>query len=83
MAEVIVGKNESLDNALKRFKRLVQKEGILSEIKKRDHYEKPSEKRKKRVRAAIIRQQKNSGRRRDEKDCYQSYSHFIDSVLIL
>ncbi|HWP91925.1 MAG TPA: 30S ribosomal protein S21 [Thermodesulfobacteriota bacterium] len=66
MAEVIVGKNESLDNALKRFKRLVQKEGILSEIKKRDHYEKPSEKRKKRVRAAIIRQQKNSGRRRDE-----------------
>jgi len=65
MAEVIVGKNESLDNALKRFKRLVQKEGILSEIKKRDHYEKPSEKRKKRVRAAIIRQQKNSGRRRD------------------
>jgi small subunit ribosomal protein S21 len=64
MAEIIVGKNESIDNALKRFKRLVQKEGILSEIKKREHYEKPSEKRKKRVRAAIIRLQKNSIKKR-------------------
>ncbi len=64
MAEIIVGKSESIDNALKRFKRLVQKEGILSEIKKREHYEKPSEKRKKRARAAVVRLQKNSIKKR-------------------
>ncbi|MGH7900647.1 MAG: 30S ribosomal protein S21 [Thermodesulfobacteriota bacterium] len=55
MAEVIIGKNESIDNAIRRFKKIVEKEGIISEIKKRDHYEKPSERKKKRARAARIR----------------------------
>ena len=55
MAEVIIGKNETIDNALRRFKKKVEKEGILSEIKRRDHYEKPSEKKKKRARAARLR----------------------------
>lgn len=55
MAEVMVGKNETLDNALRRFKRLVEKEGIISELRKRDHYEKPSDKKKKRARAARLR----------------------------
>jgi len=58
MAEVIIGKNETLDNALRRFKKLVEREGILSEIKKRNHYEKPSERKKKRARAAKIRSMK-------------------------
>lgn len=42
MAEVKVGKNETLDSALRRFKRATQKAGILSEVRKREHYEKPS-----------------------------------------
>lgn len=52
MAEVKIGKNESLDNALRRFKRQCQRSGILAEIKKREHYEKPSVKRKKKSEAA-------------------------------
>ncbi len=47
MVEVIVKKNESLDKALKRFKRECARTGILSEMRKRRHYEKPSVKRKK------------------------------------
>jgi len=52
MAEIKVGKNESLDSALKRFKRQCQKTGVLSELRKREHYEKPSVKRKKKSEAA-------------------------------
>lgn len=52
MAEVRVRKNESLDSALRRFKRDLAKSGILSEIKKRKHYEKPSVRRKKKSEAA-------------------------------
>lgn len=52
MSEVRVGKNESLDSALRRFKRTCQKAGVLSEVKKREHYEKPSVKRKKKSEAA-------------------------------
>jgi small subunit ribosomal protein S21 len=55
MAEIVIGKNESIDNALRRFKRMVEKEGIIAELRKRDHYEKPSEKKKKRARAARLR----------------------------
>ena len=47
MSEVKVGKNESLDSALRRFKRQCQKAGILAEARRREHYEKPSVKRKK------------------------------------
>ncbi|HHW01543.1 MAG TPA: 30S ribosomal protein S21 [Thermoanaerobacterales bacterium] len=52
MAEVRVGENESLDNALRRFKRQCQKAGVLSEVRKREHYEKPSVRRKKKSEAA-------------------------------
>jgi len=52
MSEIKVGKNESLDNALRRFKRQCQKSGVLSEVRKREHYEKPSVKRKKKSEAA-------------------------------
>lgn len=41
MAEVKVGKGESLESALRRFKRATQKAGILSEVRKREHYENP------------------------------------------
>ena len=39
MAEVRVGKNESLDTALKRFKRSCAKDGVIAEVRKREHYE--------------------------------------------
>jgi len=52
MPSVSVRKNESFEVALKRFKKQCEKEGILSEIKKREHYEKPSVKRKKKILAA-------------------------------
>ncbi|OAT82297.1 30S ribosomal protein S21 [Desulfotomaculum copahuensis] len=52
MAEVRVGKNETLDSALRRFKRTCQKAGVLAEARKHEHYEKPSVKRKKKSEAA-------------------------------
>jgi small subunit ribosomal protein S21 len=52
MSEVRVRKNESLDSALRRFKRATAKDGILAEVKKRKHYEKPSVARKKKSEAA-------------------------------
>ncbi|MEG0711562.1 MAG: 30S ribosomal protein S21, partial [Niameybacter sp.] len=52
MSEVTVRENESLDSALRRFKRNCAKAGIMQEIRKREHYEKPSVKRKKKSEAA-------------------------------
>ena len=52
MAEIRLKDNESLDSALRRFKRSCQKAGVLSEIRKREHYEKPSVRRKKKSEAA-------------------------------
>ena len=52
MSEIKVKENESLDNALRRFKRQCAKAGTLNEIRKREHYEKPSVKRKKKSEAA-------------------------------
>ncbi len=47
MSNVIVKENETLDSALRRFKRSCAKAGIQQEIRKREHYEKPSVRRKK------------------------------------
>jgi small subunit ribosomal protein S21 len=52
LSEVRVGENESIESALKRFKKKIQKAGILSEIKRRERYEKPSVKRKRKSEAA-------------------------------
>lgn len=52
MSEVIVGKNEDLDSALRRFKRRCQRSGVFSEVRKREYYEKPSVRRKKKSEAA-------------------------------
>ncbi len=52
MPGVIVGDNEGFEEALKRFKKQCERAGILSEIKKREHYEKPSVKKKKKALAA-------------------------------
>lgn len=52
MTEIRLKENESLDSALKRFKRSCAKSGVLAECRKREHYEKPSVKRKKKSEAA-------------------------------
>ncbi len=52
MPVIKVREDESLENALKRFKRKCEKSGILTEIKKRQHYEKPSVKKKRKALAA-------------------------------
>ena len=52
MAEIHVKDNESLDSALRRFKRSCARSGVLNEVRKREHYEKPSVKRKKKSEAA-------------------------------
>ena len=52
MSEIKVGDNESLENALKRFKRQCARSGVIGEVRKREHYEKPSVRRKKKSEAA-------------------------------
>lgn len=52
MPSIRVREVDSFENALKKFKKQCEKEGILSEIKKREHYDKPSVKRKKKAIAA-------------------------------
>ena len=52
MPEIRVGESESLENALKRFKRKCAREQLMSEVRKSEHYEKPSVKRKKKAEAA-------------------------------
>jgi small subunit ribosomal protein S21 len=52
MPSIRVRESDSFENALKRFKKQCEKEGILSEIKKREHYDKPSVKKKKKAIAA-------------------------------
>lgn len=52
LSEVRVNEGENIENALKRFKKKIQKAGILSEIKRRERYEKPSVKRKRKSEAA-------------------------------
>ena len=58
MSKTVVRKNESLDDALRRFKRSVSKTGTLQEYRKREFYEKPSVKRKKKSEAARKRKNK-------------------------
>lgn len=52
MTKVIVEPDESFESALKRIKKQCEKSGLLSEFKKRQHYEKPSDKRKRNALAA-------------------------------
>ncbi len=52
MSKTVVRKNESIDDALRRFKRSVSKSGTLREARKREYYEKPSVRRKKKSEAA-------------------------------
>lgn len=64
MTSVRVKEGESFENAMRRFKKSCEKAGILSEIRKREHYEKPCVKRKKKAIAARKRAQKKTRKSR-------------------
>jgi len=49
MQEIEIRRDESFESALRRFKRKIEKEGILKELRDRKHYEKPSERKRKRL----------------------------------
>ncbi len=52
MSSVIVREDESFESAMRRFKKQLEKAGVLSEMRRREHYEKPSVRRKKKALAA-------------------------------
>ena len=52
MADIRIKDNESLDSALRRFKKQCARSGVIAEVRKREAYEKPSVKRKKKSEAA-------------------------------
>lgn len=60
MTQVVLGENEGIDSALRRFKRQVSKAGILADVKRQRHFETPIEKRK---RKAIARRKQRRFRR--------------------
>nr|WP_300002186.1 30S ribosomal protein S21 [Tissierella sp.] len=57
MSETKVGENESLESALKRFKRQCARSGVIGEVRKREHYEKPSVRKK--LKSEAARKKKN------------------------
>ena len=62
MPSVKVRENENFDAALRRFKRACEKAGILSELRRREYYEKPTQERKRKKAAAVKRQMKRTAR---------------------
>ena len=63
LAEVRVGENETFESALRRFNKKIQQSGILAEARRREHYEKPSVKRKRKMREARKRRRREAKRR--------------------
>lgn len=62
MPVVKVKENEPFDVALRRFKRSCEKAGVLSEVRRREHYEKPTSERKRKKAAAVKRHAKKMAR---------------------
>ncbi|MBO5713196.1 MAG: 30S ribosomal protein S21 [Clostridia bacterium] len=52
MSTIKVGENESLDSALRRFKRKCSRDGIIGDLRRKEFYERPSVRRKKKAEAA-------------------------------
>ena len=52
MPKVILKENEPLERALRRFKKKMEREGIIRQVKARKHYEKPSVKKRRKIREA-------------------------------
>lgn len=64
MPSVRLKENESFDVAMRRFKRSCEKAGVLSEVRRREFYEKPTAIRKRKLAAAVKRHQKKVSRDR-------------------
>ena len=62
MPSVRVRENEHFDAALRRFKRACEKAGVLTELRRREFYEKPTQERKRKKAAAVKRHQKRTTR---------------------
>ncbi len=60
MLGVTVGDKEPFEKALKRFKKICEREGVLSDLKKHQHFEKPSERRKRKLNAAKRKRNKSA-----------------------
>ena len=60
MTQILVGENEGLENALKRFKRKCQKDGIVADLRRKEEYVKPSVKRKEKSKAARKKARKDA-----------------------
>ena len=79
MTMVKVGENESLDSALKRFKRKCQRDGIIGDIRKKEAYLKPSVKRKRKVKPQEHAQEnaaKNKFIRKSKLKCLRFFVSF-------
>ena len=61
MSEVIIRDDENFERALKRFQKKCEKAGILSDLRKHRHYEKPSERRRRKMNAAVRRPRSRHG----------------------
>ena len=59
MSTIKVGENESIDSALRRFKRKCSRDGIIGDLRRKEHYEKASVRKKKKSEAARKRSVKN------------------------
>ena len=70
MATIFVEESENLEKAIKRFKRMVEKEGIIREFKKREYYEKPSTIRNRKNKALQRKLVKKTHPRHDAKQAY-------------
>ena len=55
MSRIEIRSDETLDKALRRFKRIIEREGILKALKAKKHYEKPSERKRREMRQAMSR----------------------------
>jgi len=58
MPRVDIGANEPLEKALRRFKKKIEREGILRQLRARKHYEKPSEAKRRKQREARSKKRK-------------------------
>ena len=63
LTEVRIGANESFEQALRRFNKIVQQTGVLAEARRREHYESPSVRRKKKAAAKRRKSLRTSQRR--------------------
>jgi small subunit ribosomal protein S21 len=61
LSEVIIRDDENFERALKRFQKKCEKAGILSDLRKHRHYEKPSERRRRKMNAAVRRPRSRHG----------------------